>query len=140
MSDVRESFDVRKRYAEVSVFYLRLWNVPEQMGAIALQQKDGAYLSPNGRLSGIGQAAIFTSEALALKCKYLWMPRLQARSGNGLRVDVERWTGNVQFEAGDLDAVTLIARARSGCFASNKRVPLVAIEAARAEVASSLVC
>lgn len=105
-----------------------------------MQQKDGVYLSGNGRLVGMGAAAVFTSEAIALKCIQLWAQRLEKRWGASVEFEVEVII--IQGEVTDFadgDAVTLIARARSGCFASNQRVPEAALEAARQELASTRV-
>jgi hypothetical protein len=119
-------------------FYLRLWNTPEQTPGKALQEKDGAYLSRNGRLVSFNAAAVLSSEGAAQMCIALWMPRLQYRWGNGTRIEIER-VNMLEgcAEVGDLDAITLIARARSGRFAPNVPVPLDAMEAARMELASA---
>lgn len=101
-----------------------------------LQEKAGAYLSRHGRLAGLPKAAAFDSEGSAHLCLQLWMGHLQKRWGAALRIDVEKSTypGGMTHEA-ELDAATLLARARARRFASNQQISPDAVQAARLELA-----
>lgn len=112
---------------------LRVWNTPSRWQLHALQQKDGVYLSPNGKLVGRAKAARFASDQLALACLELWLACLHSRHGHDVRVEIEE----DDITPGDhSDAAILVARARSGRFAGNQSIPAGAIEAAKLEIAS----
>lgn len=117
------------------LYYLRLHNVPDMLQAHYLQERVGAYLSRHGRLAGLPKAAAFDSEALAQQVLALWWPTLKFRWGDAFHADVEKVThhGRVSADAA-LDAATLLARARTGRFASNQAVPAEALEAELAEL------
>ena len=117
------------------LYFLGLWNTPSMRQAHYLQERSGAYLSRHGRLAGMSSAAAFSSEDIARLCLELWMPSLQARWGASFEAEVEAVTfqGHVGFEP-SLDAATLLARGRSGRFASNQAVSADAIAAARIEL------
>lgn len=117
-----------------TLLFARLLNVPTQLNALALQQKDGAYLSPHGRLVGWDQAAAFTSARIAALCTDLWMPRLQQRWGPGFELKLEEARGVLRHDAEEAEA-TLLARAQTGRFASNQSISLDAMEKARRELA-----
>ncbi len=46
-------------------YLVRLWDTPDQSTAFALQQKDGAYLSPTGRIAAGRKAVAFQKPEVA---------------------------------------------------------------------------
>ena len=119
-----------------TTFFLRLLNTPAQFTGFSLQEKDGAYLSPHGRMAARSQAATFNSVASATLCKDLWQPRLRQRWGATFEIDIEE-CNDQQPSLGGLEtgAALLLARGRSQRFAANQSVPHEAIQAAVAELA-----
>ncbi len=117
------------------LYFLRLWNTPPQAQAHYLQEKEGAYLSRHGRLAGMPKAASFASREVASLCIELWTPCLQLRWGKQFVMEVESvlFHGTVAYTP-DADAATLLARGRSGRFASNQPIPAPALLAAHEEL------
>lgn len=118
-----------------TVYFLRVWNSPFSSQRQALQEKDGVYLSPNGRLASSSKAAIFASRAQANLCAQLWTERLKDRHGETVKLEVEdAQHAGAATKRHEADVVLLVARARSSCFASNRAVQPEALLAARAEL------
>lgn len=96
-------------------YYLRLQATPTMPQFHALQEKDGAYLSANGRQVAWANAARFTTEAAAILFRELWLARLQDRYGDQVSVFVETMAahgGRGEKLLGD-DAAVLLARGRT---------------------------
>jgi len=120
----------------LTYYFLRLEGLPRQVAAHALQQKDGAYLSPHGRVAAMARAAAFRSKASAELCRDLWMERLQRRWGTSLVIGLESSTGGGAMRQECLDGpAILLARARSGLFAANVAFPEGALQRAREDLA-----
>lgn len=120
----------------VAVRYrIRLHNVPELKQGHYLQEKGGVYLTRNGRFGAWSKAAVFEAENIAQYCWLLWLDRLKARWTDDIRAEVEVCTeSTLSAPPAGSDAVQLLARARAGCFASNKQPPQQALDAAEAEI------
>lgn len=116
-------------------FLVRLWDTPDQLTAFALQQKDGAYLSPTGRLAAGSRAVAFPTPEIAELCLALWMPRLRDRWGDDFRTELEHWRSEDGHADDDLNnTALLLAKARSGRWASNQSVSDEALQAALVEI------
>lgn len=116
-------------------YLVRLWDTPEQLTAFALQLKDGAYLSPTGRLAAGSKAVAFPTSGVAELCLGLWMPRLRDRWGDVFRAEVEHWRSEAGQPSTDLNnAALLLAKARTGRWASNQSVSDAALQAAMTEI------
>lgn len=118
-------------------YYLRLLNTPSNPQWHALQEKDGAYLSPHGRLANWRNAAAIRTEPAAVLIRDLWMEALQERWGQQLRIELEPATltaRQVATTGASHGAATLLARARAKRFVSNQTVDAAAIAAAHLEL------
>ncbi len=120
-------------------YFLRLWNTPSSRQMHALQEKDGTYLSPHGRVAGWKNAAAIKSAEAARLISELWMPTLQKRMGPGIRIELEpsmldeRRLAEPSVRHG---AATLLARAREQLFHSNQLPDAAAISAAHLELST----
>lgn len=107
---------------------IRIFGTPSQFTGFALQQKDGAYLTPHGRMGSLSQAAVFDSVLQAHLVFALWESRLRGRWGEGFRIEMEPRSG---LEYSD-HAALLAAKALAKRFASNQGVSQDQIEVGRA--------
>lgn len=120
-------------------YYLRLWNTPSSRQLHALQEKDGTYLSPHGRVAGWKNAAAIKSAEAARLISELWMPTLQRRMGPEVRIELEPSMLDERRLAEPCvrhGAATLLARAREQLFHSNQLPDAAAIAAAHLELTS----
>jgi hypothetical protein len=107
---------------------IRLYGTPSQFTGFALQEKDGAYLTPHGRMGSLCNAATFDTARVARLVFTLWVERLQARWGAGLRIELELRSG---LEPSD-HAALLAAKALAKRFASNQGVSQAQLEVGQA--------
>jgi hypothetical protein len=118
-------------------YYLRLCNTPRSRLLHALQEKDGTYLSPHGRVAGWKNAAAIKSAEVAMLISELWMPTLQRRMGPGVRIELEASMLDERRLAESCvrhGAATLLARAREQLFHSNQAPDVASIAAAHLEL------
>jgi len=112
-------------------YLVRLWDTPDQLTAFALQQKDGAYLSPTGRLAAGSRAVAFPNLEVAELCLALRMPRLMGRWGDDFRTELEHWRSEDRYAGADLsNTALLLAKARSGRSAANHSISDTALQSA----------
>jgi len=103
-------------------FRIRVSNAPIQQPAFALQARDGAYLSPHGRLATWSSAAAFRRGDQADACISLWLNALQKRWGKQITLEVEETQDGSANEVSIDGAATLLARGQCQCFASNQPI------------------
>jgi hypothetical protein len=112
------------------VWRLRMLAAPLGSGTVAYQIKQGAYLSPNGRLVSRANAAVFEHERYAQRCRALWLQAMQLRYGERMVLVVEGGSDAAPTDGG----VMLLARGRTMTFASNLKVSDLALADARDEL------
>jgi hypothetical protein len=105
----------------------------------ALQAKDGAYLTPHGRMGGISQAALIPIRSLAFEASESWAPVLQKRMGAATRLEPKHLECDQDVrDHGVAGAAVLLARARTKRWASNAAIDPGAVRVAMEEVQSWL--
>ncbi len=112
------------------IWRLRILSAPHGSGTVAYQIKQGAYLSPNGRLVSRANAAVFAHERHAQRCRALWLEAMQLRYGERMVLVAEGGTDTAPTDGG----VMLLARGRTMTFASNLKVSELALADAREEL------
>lgn len=109
---------------------IEITNAEIRYQTLALQTKDGAYLTPHGRMGSVSKAAVMPTRKIALEVAEAWAPVLQRRMGSTTSLEPKHFTGQQDIDG----AAVLLARARTQRWASNMSVDHAMVVAVRDEL------